>query len=199
MTQKQGPQGPDYNLDFWDWSQNIYAQKGVSAILLQMQDDLDMNVNLLLWSIWTAQHYGGAPAPLIKNAYAAIDVWTKEISQNLRRVRRALKKPPKAATSAANSERAQNLRKKVKKAELDAEEIEQNILQTMTEDHFTAPQTPQNKGQSVIIDAARQNLRLYFTQTGVTKMDEALHESLLEKLLENVFCIQKTDTAPNHD
>ncbi len=163
MTKPDGPLGPAHDINFWHWSEDVYAQKGVSALLLQMQDDFGLNVNLLLWSIWTAQHYGEAPKPVIKEAGATIDAWNTDVCQNLRRARRALKTPPKAA----DNDLAQALRKKVKKAELDAEEIEQKILQTIAKQHFKeniiAPSTPP------VILCNMQGRILRFTQNSVSR------------------------------
>ena len=39
----------------WDWSLEIYGQPGVKDALLTLQDRYGYNVNVVLWSLWTAE------------------------------------------------------------------------------------------------------------------------------------------------
>jgi uncharacterized protein (TIGR02444 family) len=115
---------------FWTWSLARYDAKGVSARLLALQDEFDLDVNILLWCGWCAERYGDIPDSVLKTATDLCGRWSREVTAPLRAVRRALKSPPPEAAGAASA----RLRLAVKDAELNAEEVEQAMLETLAEE-----------------------------------------------------------------
>jgi uncharacterized protein (TIGR02444 family) len=113
---------------FWAFSIAVYAADGVAEECLSLQERLELDVNLLLFAAYLGAAEGVAMTIQdISAASASIADWHGEVVRPLRRVRRALKQPslddgnPLRAADAA-------LRLQVKRAELDAEKIEQAML-----------------------------------------------------------------------
>ena len=110
---------------FWDFSINFYCRDGVEERLLLLQEKLHVDVNLVLYCCWAG--YIGAPFLTesdVNNVLELIKTWQKNIVKPLRVLRSKLKN---------NSIIKQNLwsdeiREKIKLAELDAERLEQLIL-----------------------------------------------------------------------
>lgn len=141
----------EFRAPFWDWSLKTYQNKGVSTLLLRLQDEAGLDVNMALWCLWCARDHAPLGVEAMKDAMNAAGVWNRDIAAPLRTVRRALKSPPKGV----NDDLAAHLKKRVKKAELEAEEIEQTLLAELA----AATCAPAADGA---IDArARENLALY--------------------------------------
>lgn len=119
--------------DFWAWSLAAYEREGVAARLLALQDDHDLNVNLLLWCAWCASGRGEISELVMRKAMDLSGSWSRDVTAALRGARRALKAPPPQADADA----AATLREDVKRAELAAERIEQNMLQQLAADQLS--------------------------------------------------------------
>lgn len=114
---------------FWEWSQAAYSRPKASAILLRLQDEFALNVNILLWCCWCAVTHGAPSELALRKAADLTDGWSREVTAPLRAARRALKAAPKEA-----GEEAVGLRASVKSAELEAERIEQAMLERLALD-----------------------------------------------------------------
>lgn len=114
---------------FWRFSLAVYAQPGVGAECLALQETLDIDVNVLLFCAWL-----GAERKLVLNdeALAAIDAgvlgWHGSVVRPLRAVRQTMKPMPEMADEAVKA-----LRKEVAAVELRAEQIEQARLFEMAD------------------------------------------------------------------
>jgi uncharacterized protein (TIGR02444 family) len=113
---------------FWEWSQAAYSRPKASAILLRLQDEFALNVNILLWCCWCAVTYGAPSELALRKAADLTEGWSREVTAPLRAARRALKAAPKEALG------AEALRASVQSAELDAERIEQAMLERLALD-----------------------------------------------------------------
>ena len=122
---------PDRSADdtpFWRFSFAVYAADGVADECLEVQERLGLDVNLLLFAAFTGAVEGICLEPEdIAVAATLVEGWHNDIVRTLRSVRRKLKpatldekNPLQGAASA--------LRTQVKKAELDAEKLEQTML-----------------------------------------------------------------------
>lgn len=119
---------PELDTPFWAFSIAVYAGDGVSEECLSLQEHLELDVNLLLFAAYLGAVEGVAlTIQDISAASAAIADWHGEVVRPLRRARHALKHP---SLDAGNPLRAADatLRVQVKRAELDAEQIEQAML-----------------------------------------------------------------------
>lgn len=114
---------------FWTFSLNVYGAAGVPEECLQLQDRYGVDVNLLLFCAYVGAVHGALlPDREVRAAAAAVCDWNNNIVASLREARRALK--PFAANSSATGAAAAALRTTVKTAELEAERLEQMILET---------------------------------------------------------------------
>ncbi|MFV3128790.1 TIGR02444 family protein [Niveispirillum sp. KHB5.9] len=133
--------------DFWSFSLSLYATPGVAHACLLAQDSHGADVNLLLWAVWlAAQGHDLTPAELA-DAQAATTPWRDEIVRPLRAIRRQLKSGPAPAPDTAT----ESLRTQVKAAELEAERIQQSVLQTLPKARRTG---------GTVADLLRANLSL---------------------------------------
>lgn len=114
----------DCDNPFWRFSLAVYAQPGVAAECLALQETLNIDVNVLLFCAWIGAERNRV---LDDQALAAIEAdvrrWHGTVVQPLRAVRQTMKAMPDLADEAAKA-----LRKEVAAVELRAEQIEQAKL-----------------------------------------------------------------------
>lgn len=118
-------------MSLWDWTLQAYARPGVPDACLTLQDVHGQNTSLLLWAIWAE---AADPAQLARAA-ALARAWEAEALKPLRAVRRALKVPlPPVPDDAREA-----LREDVKAAELRAERVLMETLETLGPERSGAP------------------------------------------------------------
>jgi uncharacterized protein (TIGR02444 family) len=113
---------------FWDFSLRVYARDGVAEECLMLQERLGLDVNLLLFAAYAGSRLGIAVSPGdLADLIAQTEDWHVSVVRRLRATRTAMKKwsEDKDDPSAPS---ATTLRLAVKKAELDAERIEHEML-----------------------------------------------------------------------
>jgi len=109
----------------WEFSLTVYAEAEVEQACLLMQDKLSIDVNLLLTCLWLAvTGRGRLSEDELIDIEAQVAFWQKEIIQPLRQVRRRLKELSRVGGPVHKS-----LRKSVSACELDAEQVEQQMLE----------------------------------------------------------------------
>jgi uncharacterized protein (TIGR02444 family) len=102
---------------FWSYSLRLYRRPGVAPACLALQDRLGLDVNLLLFCLWTAER-GIALGPLaIAAAVNVSGLWSANVVVPLRAVRRFLKPL-----------NVPGFRGRVARIELAAEKFEQTLL-----------------------------------------------------------------------
>ncbi len=114
---------------FWQFSLRVYGAPGVSEECLELQDKLGIDVNVMLYAVWL----GAARGVTLREGDLAriedvIAIWSANVVQPLRKVRRAMKAMPDIADP-----QLQALRKRVAETELFSEQIEQALLFQLTE------------------------------------------------------------------
>jgi len=109
-----------YDNEFWRFSLAIYGQAEVAEECLALQKALGIDVNLLLFCAWLGTRAVTFNAKDIADAATAVGAWHDNVVRPLRGVRQWIK--------TLNREEFGSLRERVKKIELDAEQIEQAIL-----------------------------------------------------------------------
>ncbi len=114
---------------FWDFSVSLYAEGGVEAALLHLQDRDGLDVNMVLLCCYAGKH-GARLLPngleMLNNHAAA---WRETVVEPLRAVRKTLKHDVGAVSSALSS----TLRGDVKRLELNAERIQQDMIYALLE------------------------------------------------------------------
>ena len=116
---------PELDNELWRFILSFYAGKGVSPACIVLQDKLGVDVDILLFAIFAQVRRG---ILLDRSDLGIVDHlvrdWRSEIVQVLRRARTRLKAGPAPAPSLVT----ENLRNRIKAAELEAEQIEIAVL-----------------------------------------------------------------------
>jgi uncharacterized protein (TIGR02444 family) len=134
MSTAQGT--PELDSPFWAFSLAVYAGDGVAEECLGLQERLGLDVNLLLFAAYMGAVEGVRLAQRdVAGASATVAEWHNEIVQPMRATRRTLKAPAANADDPLQPAAA-SLRLQVKRAELDAEKIEQAMLWQWSRTHL---------------------------------------------------------------
>ena len=112
----------------WTWSLDVYGRGPVARLCLDLQDSFGANVNVVLGCCWSAHALDLELGPdQLADLLKDLAPWSASVTQPLRNARRALKTAPAPGTG--TNEPGSNLRDLVKKAELNAEQVEQAFLE----------------------------------------------------------------------
>lgn len=104
---------------FWDFSLEVYARPGVAEACLDLQDRRGVDVNLLLFALWSGAVCGVRLTPdVLASLNAAVAGWRAEVVEPLRQARRRAKAEPGGEVVYAQ----------IKAAELAAERLVQDRL-----------------------------------------------------------------------
>ena len=170
---------------FQDWAGRAYADGGVAASCLALQERHGLDVNLVLWCCWlAASGRGPADRDLLAKAMQAVAPWHGAVVRVLRRVRQELKggyPPVPAAVVAALRDRTLGL-------EIDCERAEQLVL--LEETPPAAPEPGEDDAGACLGPAAR-GLGVLFELYGV-EPGEADFEDLAV-LLPGCFSVPGAD------
>jgi uncharacterized protein (TIGR02444 family) len=139
---------------FWKFSLEFYADPPVSEVCLDLQDRHSVDVNVLLFVLWCASRDRSLSAQELEDVVASISGWQNEVVRPLRDVRRNLKRFAADLALAPISE----LREVVKKQELEAERLQQSLMEA----RFADIGSPASDRAA----AARSNLERYSTFVG---------------------------------
>ncbi len=113
---------------FWRFSLIVYGDPGVQTECLDLQDRFGIDVNLLLFCTFIGAVYGAVlPDRDLEAAAGLVGAWHQDVVGSLRRARRTLK--PFATDASPILSLAAKLRADVKASELEAERIEQMMLE----------------------------------------------------------------------
>ena len=118
--------------DLWEFSLKLYAEPGVAASCLSLQDQHGFDANLVLFCIWYGCRHGELTDALLKTALETSDRWRETVVRPLRSLRTQLKRDLKESAYSSSSE-ISVLRERIKTAELDAERIQQQELEKLIE------------------------------------------------------------------
>ncbi len=148
------------NHPFWTYSLRLYGQAGVTDACLALQDEYGLDVNIVLFCIWSGL---AGPGELTKNeltlAAESAGQWQREVVERIRWVRRTLKQDPLGA----KPELANAFRPQVQALEIQAEHVEQLTLAALV---------PEQRG-SRNRNAAEANLRGYLAICGIDAGSQA--------------------------
>jgi len=177
---------PPNQSDLWTWSLERYARDGVESGALKLQDEFGLNVNLLLWACWCAGRYQPLPDLIIRKAIDLTSGWSREVTAPLRTARRFLKTPPPQV----DIEMSESLRTRIKAVEINAEQVEQSILQNLVTANLepatqTSPQA-----------TARRNLAAYSALSGAPRK-AGFSVYLLESLIDHILPAQDDPDTGN--
>lgn len=112
---------------FWAFSLRFYASPGVAEACLELQDRGGADINVLFFVIYLSLQGKLLDPETLARMDGAASAWRQHAVLPLRGVRRYLKAPPEAAQSAATAA----LRSEVKRVELEAERLQQLMLESL--------------------------------------------------------------------
>jgi uncharacterized protein (TIGR02444 family) len=141
---------------FWTFSIRLYAKPGVAPTCLALQERHGLDVNVLLYCAWLGAERGvRVDAEDVRGIVDSVRAWSADVVERLRVIRTAMKGDPRGAPQSFSD----TLRNDIKRAELDAERIEQHIL--FTQNWSDAPRAT----RSTFI--ARENMQAYLKYLGI--------------------------------
>lgn len=145
-------------MSLWRFARRIYARQEVEASCLTLQDQFGLDVNLLLFCLWTGRRFGRLTRRELDAASRAVVAWRGTVIEPLRGLRRRLK------SDAMRDPAIAALRQRVLAVELAAERIALARLAA------TVVEKPRRRAG---IDAAAANLAAYLAQAGIPLMGAA--------------------------
>ncbi len=147
------PRTPTPADQFWAWSNTFYEQKEVQACCLSLQDRFGVNINLVLFCLWSAQHRKDALThAFVQAAVLQAKTWDANIGALLRQARSALKSAP----GVAEMDDFAKIYDQAKALELEAERLHQSSFFTESEsENFKT-----NTLETLDLEIARENLRV---------------------------------------
>ena len=136
---------------FWQFSLAFYARPQVADACVQLQDSAGVDVNLLLYLLFIATHKREVGRDDVARLDALVKAWREQAVLPLRTLRRKLKTGVEPLPAAET----ESLRSAIKRIELDAEHLEQDLLEQQ------APASSLGKLAVSRSAAARGNLAAY--------------------------------------
>ncbi|MEB3419156.1 TIGR02444 family protein [Salipiger marinus] len=145
----------------WDFSLGFYQDTATQAACLDWQDRLGGDVNVLLYHLFLASQGVILTPQDSARSDAAVARWRDEVVEPLRALRRRLK----AVSLGPVPDRQERFRDEVKRLELGAEKVVQEVLDAL----------PRPRGrQPDCAKAAEHNLAVLAASLGVAPEDPAL-------------------------
>ncbi|MGI9330038.1 MAG: TIGR02444 family protein [Gammaproteobacteria bacterium] len=148
----------------WDFSVSLYGKSDVKEACLELQDRFGLDVNLLLFAVWSAvAGPGRLDAERFRDCLRLTEAWQAEMIQPLRSLRRSCQVELPAAQGADTAA----LGDRLQAAELAAERLELDLLAG-----WAAEQMGRRADEEIGASAA-SNLVAYLAAAGVAPADAA--------------------------
>ena len=110
----------------WSFALTVYQRDAVAPACLNLQEQCQIDVPLMLCAVFACLQGKAILDEDLTQLHNLASPWQSDIVQSLRRIRTQLKTGPKPAPNAVT----EDLRNKVKAAELAAEKIQLEMMQT---------------------------------------------------------------------
>jgi uncharacterized protein (TIGR02444 family) len=133
---------------FWTFSLGYYRQPGVAEACLELQDRCSVDVNILLFLLWSASQQRRLPDDQVQALANNVRDWQADIVVPLRNLRRRLKSDALLTDKGS----AEIFRTKIKAIELEAERLQQEAM-------FALDVGSESAGS--VIEAGRANIAAY--------------------------------------
>ena len=122
---------------FWDFSNRIYQRDAVQQACLQLQNQHDLDVNMLLFCIWSGIVHGELADALYGQALQVSSVWRRRLVHPLRQARSWMK--TELGSAGFKGDRSYlELREQIKLIELKAERLQQLELERLVDRQSSA-------------------------------------------------------------
>jgi uncharacterized protein (TIGR02444 family) len=160
---------------FWRFSLRFYARDGVAPLCLTLQDQHGVDVNVLFFLLFFSLQQRRLSAADVQRIDRAAAAWRAHAVQPLRALRRDLKN----GVAAMDAQATEALRSDIKRCELHAERLQQEML----EHAFPADTTGT---QSTVHEATAANIAAYGAVVG----------TLPDELVKNLLRLFEEEFAP---
>jgi uncharacterized protein (TIGR02444 family) len=140
---------------FWTFSLGFYRQGGVSESCLDLQDRCGVDVNIVLFLLWTATLRRRLEAGETRALAEKVRAWQNDVVVPIRNLRRFLKTRPPLLDEGT----AELFRTKVKAVELESERLQQEAMSALAPSLRYIP-------ADTVEEAARTNLANYESVMG---------------------------------
>jgi uncharacterized protein (TIGR02444 family) len=156
---------------FWTFSLGFYRQPGVPEACLELQDRCGVDVNVVLFLLWTATLKRRLQTAEVRTLADKVRTWQTEVVVPIRNLRRFLKSPPPLLDKGV----AELFRTKIKAVELESERLQQEAM-------FALAPTLRGELAETVEEAAQASLANYqsvagqrFEITATKTLMDALH------------------------
>ena len=156
---------------FWDFSIRTYKTENVATACLSLQDERGVDVNMLLFSCWFGHTRGHLPLQSFQDIFDFSENWASRVVRPLRGVRTWMKSDG-CADPRMPTETCMELREKIKGLELQAEKIQQSVLESLI---TSFPETDATLPAQ--LDAIKNNIFQYFDTVDISN-DDFIRENL---------------------
>jgi uncharacterized protein (TIGR02444 family) len=151
MTTTNAAAAGDQQSAFWQFSLALYARPRVADACLELQDSAGVDVNVLFYLLFLAGRERQVSRDDVARIDALVAAWRERAVLPLRTLRRRLK----TGIEPFPVKETETLRSAIKRIELDAEHIEQDMLERL------APSQDTGMLSASRAAAARANLAAY--------------------------------------
>ena len=147
---------PDH--PFWDFSLKVYTSDGVGQACLELQDAHELDVNVLLFCLWTgASGRGALDEVQMLSMLGAVHNWHHNVVRGLRAVRTYMI----GGVGSAPQGIAESLRQRIQKSEIECEHAEQLMLAGSVD----LKEEPGRRPEDCLADG-EANISAYFRRFG---------------------------------
>ena len=146
---------------FWNFAVRTYRCEGIPDACLALQDERGADVNVLLFCCWMGATRGEFETESFDRVLEFSHAWADHVVRPLRSVRTWMKIEG-CSDPAMLAESCMTLRERIKKVELQAEQLQENVMQSIVD---AIPGV--TLGVSEQVRAAIANLNRYFTAEGI--------------------------------
>ena len=162
---------------FWDFSIRVYAESGVAEACLALQERQGADINVVLYCLWIAQQgFGRLSRSQMREFLDRVAAWRDDVIVPLRMLRNRLKE----GIGLFPTDHTEIVRSTVKRAELDAEHVEQLFLAGS----IPRSRNPNTQPEAAAMDAA-ENLAQYLSLLKIKSTEQERME--ISALLSAVF------------
>ena len=149
---------------FWDFAVGAYRKPGVAEACLSLQERYGVDVNVLLYCCWYGCTRGSLDGPAMERILSFAEPWAENVVRPLRAARTWMKTIGCTEAYIAGED-CMGLREEIKRAEFEAERLQEDRMQELTRGAFL-----QNIEITSQIDFTLLNLLSYIGHLGI-KLD----------------------------
>ena len=162
-----GTEPMEQQQNFWNYSVATYRKAGVAEACLYLQEQLGIDVNVLLYCCWYGCTRGTLDGPAMELVLSFAEPWAENVVRPLRAAITWMKAVGCDQPLVPGDE-CMALREEIKRAELKAENLQENRMQELTRGAGLQDREPPSQVRSAL-----ENLGRYFRHLSVDLDNES--------------------------